>query len=82
MQNFHEGEGQRCPECGRRSWIVRDNTATCGHCEMPLARAVPARPMREMLRSTVSRTAQQPVRVPSSGLFFSRFSRTAEARRA
>ena len=33
---YHEGETNRCPQCGGKGWIVGRLTAECGHCGHPL----------------------------------------------
>lgn len=39
---YHEGETNRCPQCGNKGWIVGRMTAECSHCEhpLPLAQAI------------------------------------------
>jgi len=33
---YHEGESNRCPQCGNKSWHVGRTTAECGRCGHPL----------------------------------------------
>jgi uncharacterized protein (DUF983 family) len=33
---YHEGETNRCPQCGNKGWHVGRVTAECGHCGHPL----------------------------------------------
>ncbi len=33
---YHEGEVNRCPQCGNKGWHVGRMTAECSHCEHPL----------------------------------------------
>lgn len=42
---YHEGEVNRCPQCGGKGWHVGRVTAECGHCghPLPLAQATIAR---------------------------------------
>jgi uncharacterized protein (DUF983 family) len=39
---YHEGETNRCPQCGSKGWHVGRTTAECSHCShpLPLAQAV------------------------------------------
>lgn len=39
---YHEGEVNRCPQCGNKGWHVGRVTAECSHCDhpLPLAQAV------------------------------------------
>jgi hypothetical protein len=39
---YHEGEDNRCPQCGSKSWHVGRTTAECARCDhpLPLAQAV------------------------------------------
>jgi uncharacterized protein (DUF983 family) len=39
---YHEGETNRCPQCGNKGWIVGRLSAECSHCghPLPLAQAV------------------------------------------
>lgn len=33
---YHEGEVNRCPQCGHKGWHVGRITAECAHCGHPL----------------------------------------------
>lgn len=33
---YHEGETNRCPQCGNKGWHVGRVTAECSHCGHPL----------------------------------------------
>lgn len=33
---YHEGEDNRCPQCGCKSWHVGRVTAECARCDHPL----------------------------------------------
>lgn len=33
---YHEGEVNRCPQCGHKGWHVGRVTAECAHCGHPL----------------------------------------------